>query len=72
MEIEHGSFSPIVFFPYGGTGREADRFDRTDSEASKEKEQNYSTIIHWLKGKLSFNLLKSAVMCLRGCSYEPG
>ena len=26
----------------------------------------YNTIIHWLRSKLSLNLLKSAVMCLRG------
>ena len=26
----------------------------------------YNTIIHWLRSKLSLNLLRSAVMCLRG------
>ena len=37
IEIEHGSFSPLVFSPYNGTGREADRF-RASSEACREKE----------------------------------
>ncbi|CAH3196723.1 unnamed protein product, partial [Porites evermanni] len=26
IEVEHGSFSPLVFSPYGGNGREAERF----------------------------------------------
>ncbi|CAH3041026.1 unnamed protein product [Porites evermanni] len=30
IEVEHGSFSPLVFSPYGGNGREAERF-LTDS-----------------------------------------
>ena len=25
IDVEHGSFTPLVFTPYGGTGREADR-----------------------------------------------
>ena len=26
----------------------------------------YSIVIHWLRAKLSFNLLRSAVLCVRG------
>ena len=26
IEVEHGSFSPLVFTPYGGSGREAECF----------------------------------------------
>ena len=26
IEVEHGSFSPFVFLPFGGNGREAKRF----------------------------------------------
>ena len=33
---------------------------------AERKNMTYNTIIHWLRSKLSFNLLKSAVMCLRG------
>ena len=42
IEIEHGSFSPLVFTPYGGTGREAERFmhDRASAEARRAKEHN--------------------------------
>ena len=33
---------------------------------AERKNMTYNTIVHWLRSKLSFNLLKSAVMCLRG------
>jgi hypothetical protein len=32
-------------------------------ESKKIKQFNY---VHWLRAKLSFNLLRSAVLCLRG------
>ena len=67
IEIEHGSFSPLVFTPYGGTGREAERFMRELAQKlAEQKNMTYNTIIHWLRSKLSFNLIKSTVMCLRG------
>ena len=66
IEIEHGSFNPLVFTPYGGTGREAERFMTELAQLAERKNMTYNTIIHWLRSKLSFNLLKSAVMCLRG------
>ena len=64
IEIEHGSFSPLVFTTYGGTGREAERFmTELAQKLVERKNMTYNTIIHWLRSKLSFNLLKSAVMC---------
>ena len=55
-----------MFTPYGGTGREAERFmTELAQNLAEQKNMTYNTIIHWLRSKLSFNLLKSAVMCLR-------
>ena len=56
-----------MFTPYGGTGREAERFmTERAQKLAEQKNMTYNTIIHWLRSKLSFNLLKFAVMCLRG------
>ena len=67
IEVERGSFSPLMFSLYGGTCREADRFMTELADKLAEKKNiDYSTIIHCLRAKLSFNLLKSAVMCLTG------
>ena len=67
IEVEHGSFSPLEFSPYGGNGREAERFlTELAQKLSHKKQMDYSIVIHWLRAKLYFNLLKSAVLCVRG------
>ena len=66
-EMEHGSFTPLVFTPYGGGGREAERFiAELAAKIAKKKKLEYSSIMHWLRVKPSFNLVKSPVLCLRG------
>ena len=67
IEVEHGSFGPLVFSPYGGCGREAERFlTELAQKVSEKKQMCYSIAISWLRAKLSFNLLRSAVLCIRG------
>ena len=66
IEVEHGSFSSLVFSPYGGNGREAERFlTELAQKLSDKKQIDYSIVIYWLRGKLCFNLLRSAVLCVR-------
>jgi hypothetical protein len=56
-----------VFSPYGGNGREAERFlTELALKLSDKKKMDYSIVIHWLRSKLVFNLLRSAVLCVRG------
>ena len=66
-EIEHGSFSPLVFSTTGGMGPTATIvYKRLASMIAKKHNKTYSKTIHWLRCRLSFSLLRSAVMCLRG------
>ena len=56
-----------MFSPYGGCGREAERFlTELAQKVSEKKQMCYSIVISWLRAKLSFNLLRSAVLCIRG------
>ena len=67
IEVEHGSFSPLVFSPHGENGREAERFlTELALKLSRKKQMDYSIAISWRREKLSFNLLWSAVLCVRG------
>ena len=67
IEVEHGSFSPVVFSPHGGNGREAERFlTELAQKLSEKKQMDYSIVIYWLRAKLPLNLLRSAVLCVRG------
>ena len=66
-DIEHGSFTPLVFSTTGGMGKLADTFyRRLASLVSAKRDQPYHRIMGWLRCHLSFSLLRSAVMCLRG------
>ena len=69
-EIEHGSFSPLVFSTTGGMGNTATVvYKRLASLHADKFEKPYSKIIHWLRCRLSFSLLCSSIMCIRGpCS----
>ena len=40
IDVEHGSFSPLVFSPYGECGREAERFLTELVQKLSEKKQN--------------------------------
>ena len=63
-EIEHGSFSPLVFSTAGGMG--PTMYKRIASLIADKRQEPYSTTLFWLRCKLSFSLLRSAIMCLRG------
>ena len=66
-EVEHGSFSPLVFSTAGGMGPTASVvYKRIASMLSQKYDQAYSKTLHWIRCKLSYSLLRSAIMCLRG------
>ena len=67
IEVEHGSFTPLVFSSYGGHGRETDRFLSVLAEKlSTKKDISYGETVAWLRTKISFCLLRSAILCVRG------
>ena len=66
-EIEHGSFSPLVFSTSGGMGTTATVvYKRLASLIAEKQDKPYSRTVHWLRCRLSFSLLRSAIMCIRG------
>ena len=66
-EIEKGSFSPLVFTTAGGCGKECEIFLKKLSEKkAKRNNENPSDAITHLRTTLSFTLLRSNTLCLRG------
>ena len=66
-EVEHGTFSPLVFSCTGGMGPLATVvYKRIATLLSQKNGQSYSMTLHWLRCKLSFSLLRAAITCLRG------
>ena len=66
-EFDHGSFTPVVFSIYGSMGRECRTFyNRLGKKIPEKQELHQSIVTNWIVTKISFALLKSALLCLRG------
>ena len=65
-EIEHGSFTPLVFSATEGMAPAATTaYKRLASLLADKRKQEYSKTICWLRFAISFSLVRSAVMFLR-------
>ena len=72
-EVEHSSFTPLVFSATGGIGREATCFyKRLASMLAQKWDQPYSTTLWWLRCCLTFSLIRSDIQCLRGARSSQG
>ncbi|CAH3168283.1 unnamed protein product [Porites lobata] len=67
LDVEMGSFTPLVFGTNGGMGNECHRFLKhlADKIAQKDTEP-YHVVITWLRTQISFELLRSVHACVRG------
>ena len=66
-EVEHGSFTPLVFSSCGGAGAEANiTIKRIASLLARKRNEPYPRIVHWMRSSLAFSLARSAIRCLRG------
>ena len=67
LEVEQGSFTPLVFTTTGGMAGECIRYHSRLAELlSTKKGENYAITMSWIRAKVSFALLRSALLCLRG------
>ena len=66
-DIELSSFSPLVFSTAGGMGPIATVvFKRLASMVAEKQNFSYSRVLNWMRCRISFSLLRSSIMCLRG------
>ena len=67
LQVEKGTFSPLVFTTTGGMGPEATRFLKRVAEklASKTRER-YSDVINNIRTRISFEILRSVLVAVRG------
>ena len=73
LEVERATFTPIVFSASGGLGKEATTFyKRLASKLADHWDQSYSSTMNWLRCRISFCLLRSAIQCIRGARSSRG
>ena len=66
IEVEHGSFTPLIFTPYGGCSRETEKVINVLATGIAEKRDLSTSIVtNWIRTKLSFTLLN-----LRYCAFK--
>ena len=67
IELEKATFNPLVFSCTGGAGPAASKvMKRIAGKLSDKKEDPYADIITYIRTKISFALLRSSVLCIRG------
>ena len=66
LDVEHGSFTQLVFTTTGRMGEECIRYcSRVAELIAAKKGKHYSQTISWIRARTSFALLRSALVCLR-------
>ena len=72
-EVEHGNFSPLVFSTSGGMGASTTvAYKRLAFLLSCKWKSPYCMVMSWLRCRLGFSLLHSAIMCIRGSRSSSG
>ena len=67
IRVEHGTFTPVVMSAFGGFGRETGKFVSRLTEKIADKHDIPNSIVaNYVRTKISFELVRSQVMCIRG------
>ena len=67
MNVEHGTFTPLIFSTTGGVGPECSMFHKYIADRIAIKtDQRYEKILSSIRVKLSFMVIRSCLMCIRG------
>ena len=71
-EVEMASFTPLVFSTSGDVSGCTNMFYKRLAYLFSLKKLDYSSVMAWLRCRLSFSLLRSAIACLRGARSHHG
>ena len=67
IEVEHGSFTPLVFRSNGAMGKECITFHKKlAAKIAEKREKKYHEVISDIRTKISFQFQKSMILCIRG------
>ena len=67
IQIEKGTFTPVVLSSLGGLGVESSRFlSKVIDLVTQKKSLEKSVVAHYIRTKISFELVRSQIACIRG------
>ena len=65
--MEQATFTPLVFSTTGGMAAECKQYhSRLVELLATKKGESYATTMSWISARVSFALLRSALLCLGG------
>ena len=71
LQVENGTFTPLVFSVTGGMGQECKVFfKRVSLLIADKRNEKLSAVSSWIRTRTSFALLRSSLMCLRGSRHR--
>ena len=67
LQVEPGSFTPLIMSVTGGMNRKCQKFySRLTEMICKKRKTNYNVTITWIRRKIAFSLIKSIGICIHG------
>ena len=66
IEVEHGTFTPLVFSTTGGMSRECTFLKKLSKKLSQKSNQKYSDTISFVRRRLRVELLRTCLIAIRG------
>ena len=63
INVDNGSFTPLIFSIHGGMARECSTF--YSELIANKKNAPFSITVSWIRTKICFALLSSSLLCLR-------
>ena len=67
LQVEKGTFSPLVFTTTGGMAPEATRFlKRVADKVAVKTREKYSDVMNNIRTRISFEMLRSVLVAVRG------
>ena len=68
IKVEKSTFCPLIFSCTGGAGPSATKaMKRLACLISDKRNEPYADVVSYIRTKLSFALLRSSILCIRGC-----
>jgi hypothetical protein len=72
LQIEHGSFTPLIFSSCGGVSHETNSaLRKLASMVAERRREHYGQTIALLRMRLHITLLRASIICLRGSRSRP-
>ena len=70
-EVERGTFTPLVLTVTGGMGPSASIFQKLAAMIAAKRGHTYRRLITWIRERLTFSLLRSAISAIRATRFLP-